>query len=278
MVPANYYSPIPDLPLLGDEVFASPSPMPGVVWDLDAQLRFLQDELGAFVPELAAPLDPPGLRDNGYHYRNEFFHALDADVLYAIVRWLSPRRLVEVGSGYSTLVIEAAAIRNREGGKPLQHEVYDPYPSRVLGPVNAGLTLSAAPAENIDLSVFTSLESGDLLFIDTTHTVRPAGDVVRLLLEVLPQVAPGVVVQIHDIFRPFEYPRELGDRFGAYWQEHHLVQAFLAFNQDFEVLCANHALFRQRRSEVQEVIPRLEEGMTPSSLWLRRREVPAVWA
>jgi predicted O-methyltransferase YrrM len=274
LVPANYYSPIPDLPALADQVFEQPSPMPGVAWDIDSQLQFVSEQLGPFLPELAAPLDPPGLPDNGYHYRNEFFNALDADVLYAVVRWLRPSRIVEVGSGYSTLVIEAALRRSALDGGPGQgrliHEVYDPHPSAVLGPVLDRLTLRPTAAEEIDLGVFSSLQAGDLLFIDTTHAVRPGGDVVRLLLEVVPQLAPGVVVQIHDVFRPYEYPRELGERFGAYWQEHHLVQALLAFNTEFQILCANHALFRQRRTEVQALVPALEEGMLPSSLWLRR--------
>lgn len=272
LVPANYYSPIPDLAILPDSVFEEPSPMPGVEWDLDAQLAFLTGELGAErLAELAAPLDPPGVPGTGYHYRNEFFHALDADVLHAIVRWLAPPRVLEIGSGYSTLVIAGAATRNRAEGRPLEHEVHDPFPSQVLSRVRHTLSLRATPAQAIEPGRIAELRAGDLLFIDTTHTVKPGGDVVHLLLGALPLIAPGVVVHLHDVFRPYEYPRILGERFGAYWQEHHLVQAFLAFNGEFEVLCANHALFRQRRAEVRALVPALEDAMAPSSLWLRRR-------
>jgi hypothetical protein len=272
LVPANYYSPIPDLALLPESVFRDPAPMPGLDWDTDRQLAFLTDELGAErLAELNAPLEPPGVPGTGYHYRNEFFHALDADVLHAIVRWLKPATVLEIGSGYSTLVIAGAAGRIRAEGGTVEHEVHDPFPSPVLSRVRHLLELRATPAQAISPERIAELRSGDLLFIDTTHAVKPGGDVVHLLLAALPRVASGVVIQIHDVFRPFEYPRILPEHYGAYWQEHHLLQAFLAFNSEFEVLCANHALFRQRREAVRELVPALEDDMTPSSLWLRRR-------
>jgi hypothetical protein len=126
-------------------------------------------------------------------------------------------------------------------------------------------------AEDIPLEVFTELADGDVLFIDTTHTVKPGNDVLRLLLGILPALAPGVVVHIHDFFRPFEYPRFFFEA-GSYWQEQYLVQAFLAFNEQFEVLIANHALGRLESDRLRAVIPGLPAGPPPgSALWLRRR-------
>jgi hypothetical protein len=270
LVPANYYSPIPDLDALPERIWREPEPMPGVDWDIDAQLEWVERELGALVAEFRPPADPPGTPE-GYHYRNEFFNALDADILYAIVRRLRPRRIIEVGSGFSTLVIEAAAARNRAEGSELRHQVFDPHPSPVLGTVRRSLELEALPAETIPLSAFEELTDGELLFIDTTHTVKPAGDVVQLLLGALPSLAPGVTVHVHDVFRPFEYPRVLMERYGAYWQEHHLLQALLAGGDRFQVLCANHALARLRPERIQALVPGLEPGMEPSSVWLRRR-------
>jgi hypothetical protein len=149
--------------------------------------------------------------------------------------------------------------------------VADPYPSEVLGRVRDRIDLRPATAETLEPEAFAELERGDLLFIDTTHTLRPGGDVIRLLLERVPALAPGVLVHVHDFFRPFEYPRVLPEVFGVYWQEHYLLQAFLAFNTDWTVLFANHALARLEPARVRGVIPALGPEAAPSALWLERR-------
>jgi hypothetical protein len=269
-VRATYYSPIPDLEELPSSVWTEPDEMPGVDWDIDAQMAFLAGELGPFLAELSAPDHPPG-NPEGYHLENEFFNALDAEVLHATVRRFRPARLLEVGSGYSTLIVVGAGRRNEDDGAPLRHEVYDPYPSPVLERVRDRIDLHAMPATEIGSERFTELAAGDVLFIDSTHTVKPAGDVVRLLLGVLPLLAPGVVVHVHDFFRPYEYPRPLLEHYGSYWQEHHLLQAFLAFNHEFEILCANHALARLQTERVKSLVPSLRPGLLPSSIWIRRR-------
>lgn len=270
LVRAGYYSPIPDVDELPGAVWQEPDEMPGLEWDLDAQLDHIERHLIEFLPEFTPPLNPEGTPQS-YHYGNEFFNAVDADVLYAMIRWLRPARYLEMGSGYSTLVAAAAAERNRAHGHPLHQVVFDPFPSPVIEPVRDTIDLHPLPAEEIPLAAFTALAPGDILFIDSTHTVRPGGDVVWLVLGVLPRLAAGVVVHLHDFFRPFEYPREWLERFGAYWQEHHLVQALLADSRAFEILSAHHALSRLRREAVQRTFAGLQEDMQPSSLWLRRR-------
>ncbi len=270
LVRANYYSPIPDLDEIPPRVWSDPDEMSGVAWDLDGQLSFLEHELGPWLSELGGPGSAPRTRE-GYFPQNEFFNVLDAEVLHAVLRRLRPSRVLELGSGFSTLVIAGATDRNAQEGAPVRHEVYDPFPSPVLAGVRDRFELHGVGAAEIPLTRFAELRAGDVLFIDTTHTVKPAGDVVHVLLGALPLLAPGVVVHIHDFFRPFEYPRVLLTRFGSYWQEHYLVQAFLAFNPEYQVLCANHALSRLRRDRVQALVPGLDLGTVPSSLWLRRR-------
>jgi hypothetical protein len=269
-VPANYYSPIPDLDEIPPGVWEEPQAMPGVGWDLDGQLEFLEAELGPLIEEFQAPLDPPGT-ETGFFLRNPNFPGLDAEVLYAAIRRLRPSVVVEFGAGYSTLVIEAAAERNRTEGAPLVHEVYEPFPSPTLGPVLNRIDLHAISATEVPIERFSELEAGDIVFIDTTHTVKPAGDVVHLILGALPTIAPGVIAHIHDFYRPFEYPYVIMDVFGGYWQEQYLVQAFLALNPGFEILAANHALWRLRRERIDRLLPTLDAHAYPSSLWLRRR-------
>jgi hypothetical protein len=107
------------------------------------------------------------------------------------------------------------------------------------------------------------------LFVDTTHTVKIAGDVNRIVLDVLPILAPGVMVHFHDIYLPWEYPREFIVERRFFWAEQDLLQAFLAFNQQFEVLFATHALHRRQAKAVAELVPETV-GATPGALWLRR--------
>jgi hypothetical protein len=199
------------------------------------------------------------------------YGGLDAEVLYAMVRRLRPARVVEIGAGWSSLVVADAAARNAAEGAPVEHRVYDPQPSPLLANLDADVAVTACEAQAIAPEVFAALGAGDVLFVDTTHAVKPGGDVVRLLLEVVPALAPGVVVHVHDFFRPFEYPRELVEFWGAYWQEHYLLQGFLAFNDAFEVLLANHALARLHHERVRAVVPSLEPAMMPSALWLQRK-------
>jgi len=270
VVPANYYSPIPDLDAVPSETWTEPQEMPGVVWDLDRQLAFLENELAPTIGEFDAPLDPPGGQP-GFYLRNPNFPGLDAEVLYAMVRRFQPATVVELGAGYSTLVIEAGAQRNREEGAPLHHEVFDPFPPQTLTVVSDSIDLRAISATEIALERFAHLTPGDLLFIDTTHAVKPGGDVIHLILGALPLVPAGVLVHIHDFYRPFEYPYALMDVFGSYWQEQYLVQAFLILNQEFDVLCANHALRRLRGERVRRLVPSLDRHAQPSSLWLMRR-------
>jgi hypothetical protein len=270
LVRATYYSPIPDMAEISPAVWEEPAPMPAVDFDIDAQLAFIERELGPFLAELAAPTVAPGTAE-GYYTHNEFFNALDAEVLHAIVRVFRPARVMEVGSGYSTLVIAGAARRNERDGAPVEHTVHDPFPSQKLDAIRDRIELHRQTATEIDAARFAELAAGDVLFIDTTHTVKPAGDVVRLLLELLPTLAAGVIVHIHDFFRPFEYPRVMLEQLGLYWQEHYLVQALLVGNERIEVLCANHALARMRNDRITALIPSLEPEMAPSSLWLRVR-------
>ena len=269
VVRADYYSPIPDLDALPPAIWVEAAPTPGVELRIDASLAFLQGELAPFIAEYAPPDGPPGTA-HGYRRDNSMYGMVDGEVLYAMVRHLRPGRIVEIGAGWSTRVIRDAIDAIARDGRPVPcHRIFDPHAGEVVERLGDGLDLVPLPAQEIPTEAFDELIAGDILFIDTTHTVKPGGDVLRLILQVLPRLAEGVVVHIHDFFRPFEYPRFLMEEFGAYWQEQYLVQAFLAFNERFEVMIANHALGRLRRDEVAAVIPGLPAVCPGSALWLR---------
>lgn len=269
VVRADYYSPIVDPSALPNSVWDRAAPMPGLALDLDAQLELLRSWT-SLLREFDPPLHPDPRRP-GFFLDNGWYGPMDAHVLYAQLRQLKPGRVLELGSGFSSLVADLALARNAADGRPARHVVVDPFPSELTAHLGDRAEVIAISAAELDSGRFAALGDGDVLFVDTSHAVRPGGEVVRLVLEVLPSLAPGVLIQFHDIFRPFEYPRVLYERFNVHWQEQYLIQAFLAFNLQFEVLCANHALWRLRRPQVQSLFPALREGMEPSGFWFRKQ-------
>jgi predicted O-methyltransferase YrrM len=262
VVPKTYYSPIPDLDALPPDVFDRRSELRGIHFDLDEQVAWIEHNLAPAMREFAAP---PQLVDNASYGR------VGADLLHGVVRGLKPRRIVELGSGYSTLIMAAAAECNRAEGATTELRTFDPYPSLARAGLPGLASLEAVRAQDVPLEVFTSLEAGDVLFVDTTHTVKLDSDVNRIVLDVLPALAPGVLVHVHDIFLPYEYPRQWPEESGFHWAEQYLLQAFLAGNQGFEVLAATFALCRDRPNAMARLAPTWRPGAEASAFWFRSR-------
>lgn len=263
----HFYSPIPDR--LPEEVWNVRSPLHGIHMDLDEQLRWIERHVTDFLEEFRPPI--PMVGGYTFEYENGFLGQGDADVLYGAVRSYKPRRFVELGSGHTSAVIQHALARNAVEGASCDYRIYDPFPTDYLGTPLATHSVRAVPAENLADSVFSELRAGDVLFVDTTHTVRLGGDVNRIVLDGLPLVVPGVVVHFHDIFLPYHYPRAFFEEHEHHWAEQYLLQAFLAFNEDFEVLAGLHALARDRPVELSRLVPSMGTGGNPASFWLRRR-------
>jgi predicted O-methyltransferase YrrM len=269
LVRQHFYSPIPDWRRVPEAAWTRPSPLRGVRWDLDAQLAALED-LAQWLAEFSAPRAAPD-GDVAYHYDNGFFSGVDADVLHAMIRRHRPRRVVELGSGFSSLVIAGALARNRADGHDGCHDVFDPYARPDLqDAIRRGSELHLVSATDVAEEVFTSLGPGDVLFVDTTHTVKLASDVNAIVLDVLPLLQPGVLVHFHDVFLPYEYPRAWFEELEVYWAEQYLLQAFLAFNDAWEVVLGVHALVRERPERVRALVPGFAAGRHPGSFWLRR--------
>jgi predicted O-methyltransferase YrrM len=275
VVRRRYYSPIPDIDSLPDDVWSRRSSLGGVELDAGAQLDFLTRELGPFLSELDAPRSPTTERSR-FYLENGSYESVDAELLFAMVRRYKPSRIVEVGSGFSSLVISAALDASRAEGAETRYEIIDPYPASGTAQLGWGETLSRfatlreESVTEVGPDAFAGLGDGDLLFIDSTHTVKLGGDVNRLVLDVLPSLAPGVIIHFHDIFLPFEYPREWLAEEGYYWAEQYLLQAFLAFNRSFEVLAAASLLAADHPDRIGELIPSFRPGVVPGALWLRR--------
>jgi hypothetical protein len=183
-----------------------------------------------------------------------------------MVRNFKPRLVIEVGSGFSSLVLGDAVAKNGRAALIC----VEPFPREFLRKGFPGLqTLTEKNVQDIELEFFLQLQSGDILFIDSSHTVKIGGDVNYLFLEVLPRLNPGVIVHVHDIFLPFEYRRDWVLNEFRFWTEQYLLHAFLTFNSAFEVLLANYYLSEYHQEQLKAVFPDLPRWVG-GSFWMRR--------
>jgi Methyltransferase domain len=252
---SSYDSPIPQPRALRDGYLEAARPLPGVELDTERALSFLREELG---PLLRDWREPPGFSlDNGT------YESVDAETLHAMVRRFSPRHVVELGSGYSSLIIADALARNGSGA---EHRCLDPYPSPLL----PSGRVEPIAAQDLEPAMLAHLQEDDILFVDTSHTVKVGGDVNAIVLELLPQLSPGVLVHFHDIFLPYSYSRGHLES-GHFWSEQYLLQAFLIGNHDWQVVLPNYAVARAHPAELAAAVPSFRPGVAPGAFWIRRR-------
>ncbi len=269
VTPVHFYQPIPDTAALPERLWTRTSDLGGVALCLDAQEGLL-GRLSAYEREYDALPDAPVADPLQFHFANQAFGPVDAEALYALVRLLRPRQVVEVGAGWSTRLIAQALRANagEDGGGAGRLLSIDVSPDPVLEPLGEILTRRI---QDVDASVFARLGANDILFVDSSHVVHIGSDCVYEVLDVLPSLASGVVVHFHDVFLPAEYPRSWILDHHRFWNEQYLLQAFLAFNSEFEVLLATGALHSLRPHLLRRAFRRYVEGVQPASLWLRRR-------
>jgi hypothetical protein len=263
VTPVHFYAPIPDTQSLPETLWNRPSELVGIEMNESLQLDLLGNHFSKFRNEYSTlSTEPPSGEKRP-------FHGVDALVAYCMVRHFQSRLIIEVGSGFSSLVLAQAAAKNKNSTLIC----IDPFPGKLLRNANsipALQSLMEKKVQDIDVEFFSQLGSGDILFIDSSHTVKIGGDVNYLFLEVLPRLNPGVIVHLHDIFLPFEYQRDwVMDEF-RFWTEQYLLQAFLAFNSEFEVLLANYYLSRYHEEHLRAAFPDLPRWIG-GSFWMRRK-------
>ncbi|TCK18102.1 methyltransferase family protein [Thiogranum longum] len=259
LVPNHFYWPIGDTRKLEEFDFDKKFPMDGVNIDLELS-REIVERIGSYRDEYEPIHVNCGYASNG-----------DGSILYGMIRDLKPRKVIEVGSGYSTTIIEHAMKKNN-CGKIVSIE---PYPKPVLRDIvstSANVELIESKVENVDQKIFQDLGEGDVLFIDSSHVVDIGNDVHYLYLHLLPKIPVGTIIHIHDIRYPYEYPREwvLGAK--KFWAEQYLLHMFLAFNDSFEVLFASNYYFQNHKEDLVSACVGLDINSDgwPGSFWLRR--------
>ncbi|MET8801342.1 class I SAM-dependent methyltransferase [Streptomyces sp. NPDC004546] len=212
---------------------------------------------------------PIGRRpDWRYHPDNDMFVLSDAAVLHAVLRHVRPKRYVEVGSGFSSAMAMDTADRHLPG---LEFTFIEPHPERLLGLLGAAdrerSTLIRSCVQDVPLDVFRRLAPDDVLFIDSTHVAKAGSDLNWLLFDVLPALAPGVVVHFHDVFWPFEYPDSWLNEKRA-WNEVYMLRAYLSYNSAVRMMLFNSWLWQAEPELVRDALPHAAD-QRPGSLWLK---------
>jgi hypothetical protein len=277
-LPVHYYSPVPDLDdLKRRDVWSRRSELPGVDFRPKAQVAYLL-KLGERYGRECAWSPRPTKDPSEFYTENQGFSFGCAAAAHSIIRDRKPKRLIEIGSGNSSIVLAAALGRNEsDGAQPAEYTIIDPYPSPRLGTLpGTRPNVIAERVEVVDVSLFERLERNDVLFIDSGHVVRIGGDVNFLVLDVLPRLKPGVLVHFHDIGLPSEYPKVYltNPSFRMLWTEAYLLQAFLAFNSEFEVLLGMAYLMQDQPEAFRQAFPLFDPTVhksTSGSFWIARR-------
>ena len=256
----SYYWPIPDRRSLTDSLWGRQSDLPGVDMNAAGQLRLLEEFRADYAAEYAAI--------------DRSFGEVDAQALYCMLRKYKPARMIEIGSGNSTHLSAAALLKNaaeEPGHSPCDFTAIEPHPAPDIRAGFPGLTrLLERRAQDVPLETFGALGENDVLFIDSSHVLAIGSDVQYEFLEIIPRLRPGVLVHVHDIFLPAEYPKRwVVD--GRFWDEQYLLQAFLAFNNSFEVLWAGHWMHLTHPEQLRAAFSTYDPAKAaPGSFWMRR--------
>jgi len=239
----------------------------GIEFNVEGQLNLLA-KFNYNKELLSFPLS--NNKDNKYYYNNGSYESGDAEYLYNMIRHFKPNRLIEIGSGYSTLMVRNAINFNKldNPNYTCHHICIEPYEQPWLEKIE--VELIREKVENIDKSFFKSLESNDILFIDSSHVIRPQGDVLFEYLEILPILKSGVIIHIHDIFTPRDYLDDLIYRHHFLWNEQYLLEAFLTFNSEFKIIGALNYLSHNYIEKFAEKCPIFAEQQSrePGSFWM----------
>jgi len=275
----NFYSPIPDLKELEvRKVWERKSGLPGIDFQIDKQLEMICRLGHEYGEECNWPLTPTKDPTQFYLKNNSFSYGC-ATALHTIIRHFKPRHFIKIGSGFSSRVISKALEINKQENitQTPEYLIIDPYPDEIVASRLSSMSrLFKEKVECVDLEVFDVLDRDDVLFIDSGHTVRTGGDVNFLILDVLPNLHPGVIVHFHDINLPYEYPKVYftNPKFRVFWTEAYLLQAFLSLNRDFEVMLAMNYIQTEHMEKFCQAFPHFdlaENWANSGSFWIRRR-------
>jgi hypothetical protein len=271
--PGHYYSPLPDYKevLSKSQVLfdTNLTDCRGIDLKEDAQLELI-DVFSNYYEDFPFPARPG--ENARYYYQNAWFGGADAVTLYSILRHYRPSRVVEIGSGFSSAVM--LDVNDIFLDKKIDFTFIEPYPERLFGLFKyedtSKYVVLQERVQDVPLEIFQALSANDVLFVDSSHVVKIGSDVAHIIFNVLPELAQGVIVHFHDIYWPFEYPKEwlLGTEDSRAWNEAYFMRSFLQFNDAIEIMYFNSFVAEHHADVLREKMPL---GLDrPSSLWLKK--------
>jgi len=249
------------------KAFSSDRDLPGINWNIDEQLHVLSklifaDELGNI------PFTKPNKHE--FYFNNGSYESGDAEYWYQIIRLIKPKKIFEVGCGNSTLMAIKAIKKNHEEdcNYTCKHICIEPYEMPWLEEI--GVSVVRQKIETLDVKFFSELEENDFLFIDSSHIIRPQGDVLYEYLELLPTLNKGVIVHVHDIFSPKNYLKQWLIDEVKFWNEQYLLEAFLSHNSSWEIIGALNYLHHNHYANLKLMAPFLSPDREPGSFYIKK--------
>ena len=262
-------------PLFNDKQLKQPLDrdrhLPGINWNDKEQLDLLAGF--HYQAELAVmPYAKPATDDFRFYFDNPSFGPADAEYLYCMIRHYKPARIIEIGSGYSTLMARQAIEKNRQENPAYtcDHICIEPYEMPWLE--KTGVTVIRKLVEDVDMEMFKTCHNNDILFIDSSHIIRPQGDVLFEFLEILPVLNPGVIIHVHDIFSPRDYTKKHLVEEMLFWNEQYLLEAFLTCNNQFRIIGALNYLRNHYPDQMMAQLPLVKDypEHVPGSFWIKK--------
>lgn len=241
--------------------------LPGINWNIKEQINLLNKfQFNNELKNIALSY----VDDLTFSFNNNAFESGDAEYWYNIIRFKKPKTIIEIGSGNSTLMAIKAINKNKEEDSTYvcKHICIEPYEMAWLE--KSSVSVIRKKVEDIDKKLFEQLEENDILFIDSSHIIRPQGDVLFEYLELLPILKSGVIVHVHDIFSPRDYPKEWIINEIKFWNEQYLLEAFLTSNCDWKIIGALNYLKNNYYKKIKEKCPYLTSEREPGSFYLQK--------
>jgi len=270
--PGHFYSPINNLheiSLAEDKVFNTfPSSLPGIFLNEETQFDFAKKIL-MYYPEV--PFKETKQENLRYYYNNGFYHHTDGIFLFGMLRTLKPKRIIEIGSGFSSALM--LDVNEYFFDNKIECTFIEPDPDRLYSLLKKddrqNCKIYPHKIQEMDLNIFSELEENDIVFIDSSHVSKANSDVNCIFFEIFPLLKPGVFIHIHDIFYPFNYIKSWIFDYGRSWNEAYLLRAFLQYNDSFQIQLFNRYLVQFYRSQIHDLMPECAANYG-GNFWMKR--------
>ena len=261
----HYYEPLFNFKQLKKKLYKDRN-LPGINFNLNQQLNNLSSLV--YTNELIDLNLNKNSPNFNFNIKNGFFEYGDAEIYYQLIRHIKPKNILEIGSGQSTLIALEAIKKNKNIDKiNTKINCVEPYENTWLD--NFNIKIIRKKIEDLHANYYLSLKSGDILFIDSSHVIRPQGDVLKIFFEIIPKLKKGVIIHIHDIFTPKDYPEKWLINENRFWNEQYLVEALMMNKNRYEIYLMLNYLKNNAYKKLKEKCPYLKKKFEPGSLYLK---------